>query len=74
MPSGVFNQFSVFFETEGRLEPMTPDNCADYKWISLSEEKPTTETRVASLICFLTMVIKFITRLLNGEIALTGSK
>lgn len=65
---GAYPQFSVFYETEGILEPMTTENCADYEWISLPEENPTIQTRLASLIRFFTMIIKFITRLINGEI------
>lgn len=65
---GAYPQFSVFFETEGRLEPMTAENSADYEWISLPEEKPTTQTRLASLIRFLTMILNFITSLFKGEL------
>ncbi len=65
---GAYPQFSVFYETEGRLEPMMLDNCADYEWISLPEEEPTTETRLASLIRFFTMIINFFTKLFKGEL------
>ncbi len=65
---GAYPQFSVFFETEGRLEPMTAENSPDYEWISLPEEKPTTQTRLASLIRFLTMILNFITSLFKGEL------
>ena len=65
---GAYPQFSVFFETEGRLEPMTTDNCADYEWISLPEEKPTTETRLASFMRFFTMILNFLTKLFRGEL------
>ena len=65
---GAYPQFSVFFETEGKLEPMTAENSADYEWISLPEEKPTTQTRLASLIRFLTMILNFITSLVKGEL------
>ncbi len=69
---GAYPQFSVFYETEGRLEPMTTENCADYEWISLPEEKPTTQTILASLIRFFTMIINFITNLFKGNIHLGG--
>lgn len=65
---GAYPQFSVFFETEGRLEPMTTENCADYEWISLPEEKPTTETRLASFMRFFTMILNFFTKLFKGEL------
>ena len=38
--------------------------------ISLPEEEPTTETRLASLMRFLTMILDFITKLIKGEIDL----
>ena len=69
---GAYPQFSVFFETEGRLEPMTAENSADYEWVSLPEEKPTTQTRLVSLIRFLTMILNFITSLFKGNIDLGG--
>ncbi len=65
---GAYPQFSVFFETEGRLEPMTAENCADYEWISLPEEEPTTQTRLGSFMRFLTMIINFFTKLFKGEL------
>ncbi len=69
---GAYPQFSVFYETEGRLEPMTTENCADYEWISLPEEEPTTQTILASLMRFFTMIINFITSLFKGDIDLGG--
>ncbi len=71
---GAYPQFSVFFETEGRLEPMTAENCADYQWISLPVEKPTTQTRLASFIRFFAMIFNFLARLFKGEITLAGNK
>lgn len=65
---GAYPQFSVFFETQGKLEPMTTDNCADYEWVTLPEEKPTTQTRLASLIRFFTMIMNFFVKLFNGDL------
>ena len=65
---GAYPQFSVFFETEGRLEPMTAENSADYEWISLPEEKPTNQTILASLMRFFTMILNFFTKLFKGEL------
>ena len=65
---GAYPQFSVFYETENRIEPMTEENCADYEWISLPEEKPTTETRLVSFMRFFTMILNFFTKLFNGEL------
>ncbi len=69
---GAYPQFSVFYETDGRLEPMTADNCADYDWVSIPEEKPTPQTILASFIRFFTMIINFITNLFKGNIDLGG--
>jgi hypothetical protein len=65
---GAYPQFSVFYENEGILEPMTTENCADYEWVSLPEEKPTTQTRFASLIRFFTMIFEFIAKFFKGEL------
>ena len=47
---------------------MTEENCADYEWISLPEENPTTETRLVALMRFLTMIINLFKNLLNGDL------
>ncbi|MBQ8028653.1 MAG: hypothetical protein IJ262_04530 [Clostridia bacterium] len=65
---GAYPQFSVFYEKEGKIEPMTEENCADYEWISLPEENPTTETRLVALMRFLTMIINLFKNLLNGDL------
>ncbi len=69
---GAYPQFSVFYETDGRLEPMTAENCADYDWVSLPEENPTPQTIFASFIRFFTMIINFIINLFKGNIDLGG--
>lgn len=55
------------YETK-TISEMTEDNCADLDFISTPVEKPTTATRLASLMRFLTVVIEFIVMLINGEI------
>lgn len=50
------------------FENMTEDNCQDGPWLQIVEEKPTTETKLASLMRFLTTIFKFITELLKGNI------
>lgn len=47
---------------------MTADNCQDGPWLDVVEQKPTTETKLVSLMRFLTTIFKFITELLKGNI------
>ncbi len=47
---------------------MTEDNCADGPWLQTIEQKPTTESKLASLIRFLTTLIKIITQLIEGTL------
>lgn len=57
-------------ETHGNrdFENMTADNCQDGEWLNVVEQNPTTETKLASLMRFLTTIFKFITELLKGNI------
>ena len=71
-------QFSMFDE-KGKaancyVTPMTEDNCASFEWLSIAEEKPTLVTKLMSLFRFITVLLNFITKLLNGEIVLGGTK
>ena len=50
------------------FENMTEDNCQDGPWLDVVEKKPTTESKLASLMKFLTAIFKFITALFKGEI------
>lgn len=63
---GAYAQFAVCFEKENRYEPMTTENCDDYDWISTPEENPTTTTKIAALLRFVTLVIKLLTKLINS--------
>ena len=47
---------------------MTTENCQDGPWLNVVEKKPTTESKLASLMKFLTAIFKFITALFKGEI------
>ena len=69
---GAYPQFSVYFEADGRLEPMTTDNCADYEWVSLPEEEPTTQTRLTALMRFFTMLINLFKKLFSGKLNILG--
>lgn len=70
--SSKFSQFMVYDEYKGTWTKMTEDNCADFDFISAVEKEPTTETRLAAGIRFLTMLFKFIAMLFKGEITLDG--
>ncbi len=50
-------------------EPMTEENCADYDWYSIAQEKPTTETILASMMRWFTMIFEFIVKFFRGEIS-----
>ncbi len=45
---------------------MTEENMADGPWLDLVEQKPTTETKLAALMRFLTTLFKFFTDLIKG--------
>ncbi|MBQ3136907.1 MAG: hypothetical protein IJB74_05420 [Clostridia bacterium] len=50
--------------------PMTEDNCADYEFMNVVTEKTTLQTRLASLMRFITMLLQLFVKLINGEINL----
>lgn len=49
---------------------MTADNCQDGPWLDIVEQEPTKETKIASLIRFLTTLLKLFVQLLNGTFEL----
>lgn len=71
-------QFSMFNWGAGSkncyTEPMTEDNCDSFEWLGAAEENPTLETKLASLIRWLTTIFNFLVKLFNGEISLGGDK
>ena len=71
-------QFSMYDQKKGAancyVTPMTEDNCASFEWLSTAEEEPTLVTRLVALMKFLTAIIKLITKLMNSEIVLGGTK
>lgn len=71
-------QFSMY-EKNGKAAncyatPMTEENCASFEWLSLAEENPTLQTKLASLLRFVTAILKLLTKLINGAIVLSGNK
>ncbi len=69
-------QFSMFSWGAGAKNcyavPMTEDNCDSFEWLNAAEMNPTLETRLASLMRWLTTILKIITKLITGEIVLGG--
>ncbi len=63
-------QFIRYYEDELRYEPMTEENCEDYDWYSIAEEKPTTESILAAMMRWFKMIFELITKLLKGELSL----
>ena len=53
-----------------RAVNMTEDNCADGPWLQTVEQKPTTESMLASLMRFLTTLFNFFKQLLEGTFKL----
>ena len=70
-------QFSMFDVKRGSkncyVRPMTEDDCASFEWLGMAEEKPTTATKLAALMRFLTVLFELITMLINGTISLSKS-
>lgn len=60
-------QFIRYYEDELRYEPMTEENCEDYDWYSIAEEKPTTESILAAMMRWFRMILEIITQILKGE-------
>ena len=67
--SNKFSQFMVYDEYTQTWTKMTEDNCADFDFISVPVEEPSTETRLVAGMRFLTMIFKFLTMLFKGEIS-----
>lgn len=66
-------QFLSYDVDTKTASPMTEENSADLDFIHKSVEEPTKETIFVSAMRFFTMIFKFITKLLRGEISL-GAK
>ncbi len=65
------SQFLVYDNNNKKeIINMTAENSAAFDWLDTAEQNPTTETKLASLIRFITMLFKFLTKLFNGEISL----
>ena len=65
-----FPQFMRYYEDTGAYEPLTEENCGDYEWYSIAEEKPTVESRLVAMLRWFKMVFEIITQILKGEFEL----
>lgn len=59
-------QCMVYDYDTGTISNMTEDNCTDHEFMTRPVEKPTTETRLVSLMRFFTMLLNFFTKLVKG--------
>lgn len=62
--------FMRFYEETDKYEPLTEENCEDYEWYSAAEERPTTESILASMLRWFKMIFEILTKLLKGELEL----
>ena len=62
--------FMRFYEETRTFEPLTTENCEDYEWYSLAEEKPTTESILVSMMRWFKMIFELLTKLFKGELDL----
>lgn len=67
--SSRFPQFMVYDESTTNWTEMTAENSTDFDFMTAAVQEPTTETRIAAAIRFLTMLFKFIGMLFSGEIS-----
>ena len=56
------------------VTPMTEENCDSFEWLYVTEENPTLETKLVSLMRWLTTILKLFTKILNGVISMGGNK
>ena len=66
--SSSYPRFIMYDEFNKSWSPMTESNCADYSFLSKPEEKPTTETKLVSLMNFFTAILNFFRKLFSGEL------
>ncbi len=67
-----FARFRVNDYSTNTVNDMTEDNCGDLEFISLPTAEPTLVTRLMSLFRLITVVLNFLTKLIDGQISLDG--
>lgn len=60
-------RYQIYDYNTKKVSAMTEENCGELEFMSLPEEKPTTETRVVSFMRFFTMILEFFRRLFSGN-------
>lgn len=65
-----YPRFIMYDEFTKTWTPMTEDNCADFDFLSEPTEKPTLETKLMSLLRFLTSIFKILAKIISGELSL----
>lgn len=61
-------QYQVYDYDTNTVSPMTEENCGELEFMTISTEKPTTQTRLAAFMKFFTMLLNLISRLFKGEL------
>lgn len=61
-------QYQIYDYATNTVSPMTAENDKELEFMTKPEENPTTETRIVSFMRFFTMLMEFITKLINGEL------
>lgn len=69
-----YPRFMMYDEATGYWTAMTEDNCGDLEFMTRAEVEPTLQTRLASLMRFLTTFFNFISKLFKGELDLSFGK
>lgn len=62
--------FIRYYEGTEQYEPLSEENCEDYQWYSLAEEKPTIQSILASMMRWFKMIFEILTKLMRGELEL----
>lgn len=61
-------QYQVYDYETNTVSAMNEENCPDLEFMTISTEKPTTETRLVAFMRFFTMLFELITKLFRGEL------
>lgn len=65
-----YPRFIMYNEFTKEWAPMTEDNCADFDFMSAPTQEPTLESRLLSLLRFITSIFKLLAKLLTGGLSI----
>lgn len=65
-----YPRFIMYNEFTKEWAPMTEDNCADFDFMSAPTQEPTLESRLMSLLRFITSIFKLLAKLLTGGLSI----